>query len=273
MKNEPIITSTSNSRIKEILALEKARTRKETGLFILEGVKEIGMAITAGYEIEILLWCPDLVGEQLTIKHSAPQTIQISAEIFSRLAIRENSGGLLAVAKSKSHALNKISLGKNPLVIVLESVEKPGNLGAVLRTADAAGVDAVIICDPQTDLYNPNVIRSGLGSLFTMQVAVTDSASAISFLKERGIGIYCTHLEASVPYDTINYTESSAIVMGTEATGLSGIWTAAATKNIIIPMFGEVDSMNVSVSAAIVTFEAIRQRRSVGLIQKSGKKN
>jgi TrmH family RNA methyltransferase len=273
VKNEPIITSTANPRIKEIIALEKARTRKESGLFVLEGVKEIGMAITAGYDLETLLWCPQIVGEQLTVKHAARQTIQISEEIFSRLAIRENSGGLLAVAKSKSHNLNDVALGKNPLVIVLESVEKPGNLGAVLRTADAAGVDAVIICDPQTDLYNPNVIRSGLGSLFTMQVAVTDSASAIAFLKDHDIGIYCTHLEASVPYDTIDFTRASAIVMGTEATGLSRIWTKAATNNIIIPMYGDVDSMNVSVSAAIVTFEAIRQRRAAGINLNSGKKN
>lgn len=272
MKSELVITSTSNFRIKEIIALEKARARKETGLFVLEGVKEIEMAIKAGYEIETLVRCPEISGDGIDLRPKASHSFLVSADVYSRIAVRENSGGFLAVARSKAHGLTELSLKKNPLVIVLESVEKPGNLGAVLRTADAAGADAVIICDPQTDLYNPNVIRSGLGSLFTVQVAVTDSVSALKFLKEHGITIYCTHLEASVPYDSIDYTKASALVMGTEATGLSRTWSDAADKNIIIPMFGDVDSMNVSVSAAIVTFEAIRQRRSAGMLHTPGQK-
>lgn len=240
--------------------MEKSRERKSSGLFIIEGQKEIQMAVKAGYEISTLVRCPDLMPTPGLFSNFAE--LLVSAEIFSKLAMREHSGGLLAVAKMRRHELIDLQIHENALIIVLEAVEKPGNLGAVLRTADAAGVDAVIICDTQTDLYNPNIIRSGLGSLFTVPVAISDSAAAISFLKQKGINIYCTTLEASVPYDQVDYTKPTAIVMGTESTGLSSLWTQSSDQNIIIPMFGQVDSMNVSVSAAIVTFEAVRQRRS-----------
>jgi len=265
VKKDLIISSTSNPKVKEILSLEKPRERKERGLFVLEGPREIDMALKSGYQIEYFVRCPDILDSKFKSDSSIPEWL-VSREVFSKLAIRENSGGLLAIAKSKSHALDLLQLGSNPLILVLEAVEKPGNLGAVLRTADAAGADAVIICDNRTDLYNPNVIRSSVGSLFTMPVGIGDTFSTIEFLKRSGIQIFCTHLEASVPYDTIDYSKSSAIVMGTEATGLSQAWVNAASKNIIIPMYGAVDSMNVSVSAAIVTFEAIRQRRQSGIL-------
>ena len=270
VKKELIITSTSNPRVKEVSGLDKVRNRKESGSFLIEGLREVRMAVKAGYKIDYFLRCPDILAQPDPVQSGAGEWL-ISSEVFSKLAVRENSGGLLAVAKMKSHGLETITPGSNSLFIVLESVEKPGNLGAILRTADAAGVDGVLVCDPQTDLYNPNIIRSGLGSLFTVPIGITDSFSAISFLKKHGISIYATYLEASVPYDSVDFQKSSAIVMGTEATGLSQEWLKASDQNIIIPMYGNVDSMNVSVSTAIVTFEAVRQRRSSG-IEPSSKK-
>ena len=177
-----------------------------------------------------------------------------------KIAIRENSGGVIAVAEMKVHRLDQIRLSKSPLLLVLESVEKPGNLGAIFRTADAAGIDAVIICDPQTDFYNPNVIRSSLGCVFTKPMASATSEETISWLKKNDIRIYCTYLKASQPYHQIDFTKSSAIVMGNESTGLSQVWVDNADVNIIIPMQGKIDSMNVSTSAAVIVFEACRQR-------------
>lgn len=245
------------------MGLEKSRNRKESGSFLIEGLREVRMAAKAGYVINYFLRCPEILPHPDEVQSVAEEWL-ISREVFSKLAVRESSGGLLAVAQMKSHRIELINPGESPLIIILESVEKPGNLGAVLRTADAAGVDAVLVCDPQTDLYNPNIIRSGLGSIFTVPVGISDSSSAISFLRKHQISIYATSLEASVPYDTIDFRKPSAIVMGTESTGLSDEWLSASDQNIIIPMFGNVDSMNVSVSAAIVTFEAVRQRRNSG---------
>jgi TrmH family RNA methyltransferase len=160
----------------------------------------------------------------------------------------------------KPHGLNHVALSKNPLVLVLEAVEKPGNLGAILRTADAAGIDAVICCDPQTDFYNPNVIRSSLGCVFTKQVATATSEETIDWLKKNHLAIYCTYLQSSRLYTDIDFTKPCAIVMGTEATGLSDLWIKNSDANIIVPMHGKIDSMNVSTAAAVVVFEARRQR-------------
>ena len=167
---------------------------------------------------------------------------------------------MIAVAEQKIHRLENIKLSTNPLLLILEAVEKPGNLGAVLRTADAAAVDAVIICDPQTDFYNPNVIRSSVGCVFTNQLAAVSSEEAIAWLKKNQIQIFCTSLQASKPYHLVDYTKPCAIVMGTESTGLSEIWTKNSNTNIIIPMRGKIDSMNVSNATAVVVFEALRQR-------------
>jgi TrmH family RNA methyltransferase len=164
------------------------------------------------------------------------------------------------LAEQKRHALENLALSKNPLLLILEAVEKPGNLGAVLRTADAAGIDAVIICDQLVDFYNPNVIRSSVGCVFTNQIASAPSEHAIEWLKKNKINVYCTYLKASKPYYEIDYTHPAAIVMGTESQGLSNKWIENAEANIIIPMRGKIDSMNVSTAAAVVIFEAARQR-------------
>lgn len=256
------ITSTQNPKVKNLLALEKPRERRKQCLFVVEGKKEIGLAIKAGYKIGNLFFCEDLISrrELESLGTSEKLLIPVSKDVFDKLAVRENSGGVLAVAEQKTHRLEEITLKPNPLVLILEGVEKPGNLGAILRTADAAGVDAVIICDPQTDFYNPNVIRSSIGCIFTVPTASASSEVTLGWLRKNNISVFCTYLKASKPYHEVDFRSPSAIVMGTEATGLSDTWVNASTANIIIPMQGEIDSMNVSTATAVVVFEAMRQR-------------
>ena len=256
------ITSTHNPKIKNLLALEKPRERRKQGLFVVEGRNEVRLAREAGYKMGNLFFCDELItGEELkTLSDGETLLIPVSREVFEKVAIRENSGGVLAVAEQKTHRLDALRLSANPLLLVLESVEKPGNLGAILRTADAAALDAVIICDPATDFYNPNVIRSSVGCIFTNQVASATTAEALAWLKHHRITPYSTYLKASRSYHSVDYTVPCAIVMGTESTGLSETWTTAEQNPIIIPMQGKVDSMNVSTAAAVIIFEARRQR-------------
>lgn len=258
----PPITSPQNPKVKQAATLQKSRERKKQQRFLLEGLREFRYAIKSGYEVQNVFYDPDQVSENdlLEIVGSEQPLIPVSTTVFAKLAYRENTSGVVAVMKSRSHQLADLKLPKNPLILVVESVEKPGNLGALLRTADAANLDAVIICDPLVDFYNPNVIRSSVGTVFTRSLAAANSAETIEWLKNQQAAIYCTHLEAAVPYTEVDFTKSAAIVMGTEATGLSEIWTEHATQNIIIPMRGAIDSMNVSAAAAVVVFEAIRQR-------------
>jgi len=258
-----LITSHHNPKIKSLMALEKPRERKKQCLFLIEGKKEISLALQAAYKIGNIFFCEELISVQevKSMKIDDKVLIPVSREVFDRLARRENSGGIMAVAEHKVHGLPQINLRKNPLVLVLESVEKPGNLGAILRTADAAGIDAVIVCDPQTDFYNPNVIRSSLGCVFTCQIASATTDETITWLVKNNINIYCTYLRASKPYHETDFTKPSAIIMGTEATGLSNQWVNNSTGNIIIPMSGKIDSMNVSAATAVVVFEAKRQRQ------------
>jgi TrmH family RNA methyltransferase len=255
------ITSTQNPKVKSVLALEKPRERKRQQLFVVEGMKEIRMAIEAGYKIGNIFFCDEMIpAHELGSLADDKLVIPVSKDVFDKLAVRENSGGVLAVAEMKTHSLDQLRLRDNPLLIIIEAVEKPGNLGAILRTADAVGADAVIICDPQTDFYNPNVIRSSIGCVFTQPIASATSEETIAWLRKKNIRIYCTYLQASQPYHLVDYTKPSAIVMGTEATGLSDIWVKNSDANIIIPMQGKIDSMNVSTATAVVVFEAWRQR-------------
>lgn len=256
------ITSTQNPKVKNLLALEKPRERRKQCLFVIEGKKEIRMALDAGYKIGNLFFCDEIISpeELKSLGASEKLLIPVSKDVFDKIAVRENSGGVLAVAEQKTHRLDSLKLSASPLVLILESVEKPGNLGAILRTADAAGIDAVIICDPQTDFYNPNVIRSSIGCVFTVPLASATSEETIAWLKTNNIAIYCTYLKAARPYDEVNFKTRCSIIMGTESTGLSDLWVKNSTANIIIPMQGSIDSMNVSTAAAVVVFEARRQR-------------
>ena len=238
------ITSIQNPFIKHLAQLkDKSRERKKTGLFLIEGIREISLAIKGGYELETVLF------------------YEVSKDVYQKLAYRDTTEGVLAVAKSKDHFIEDLSFNsKTPLILVAEAPEKPGNIGAILRTADAANVDAVIIANPKTDLYNPNIIRSSVGCVFTNTIATGSTNAIIKFLKAQNINIYCAALQASVGYHTQNFTKSTAIIVGTEATGLSNEWLENSTQNIIIPMQGEIDSINVSVAAGILIFEAKRQR-------------
>lgn len=258
------ISSLQNPLVKQILLLkDKPRERKKSGLFVIEGERELFMAVKAGYKIITILFNPDFFPEEKLreVSFGKTEVIQVSKEVYQKLAYRETTEGILAIAKAKDHSLSALSIkSKNPLILVMEAPEKPGNIGALLRTADAANLDAVIIANPKTDLYNPNIIRSSVGCIFTNQIATGNSTDIINFLKTNNIQINCAALTASVNYHTINYNVPSAIVVGTEDAGLSDEWLNNSSKNIIIPMQGEIDSMNVSVSAAIIIFEAKRQR-------------
>lgn len=258
------ISSIQNPYIKGLLKLqEKARERKKKGLFLIEGLREVNLAISSDYKIDTILFCNDLISEKeiSNLFTSTVNTIVISKEVYKKLAYRDSTEGVLAVVKAKNFSLDNIKFkNKNPLILIAESLEKPGNIGALLRTADAANIDAVFIADPKSDLYNSNIIRSSVGCIFTNQIAIASSEEMISFLQDKKIAIYAATLQNSNEYHKENYTKASAIVVGTEATGLTDIWRNAATQNINIPMQGKIDSMNVSVSAAIILFEAKRQR-------------
>lgn len=261
------ITSPQNPLIKQIVLLqEKSRERRKQKLFVIEGLREISLAIKGGYELNTVLFCSEIASEEDILKMEefvSPKSgfIEINSEIYQKIAYRSSTEGVLAIGKTKDLNLSDYKpQTTNPLILIAEAPEKPGNIGALLRTADAAGVDAMIIANPKTDMYNPNIIRSSVGCLFTNNVITGSTSEIIAFLKENKINIYCAALQASVPYHTIDFTEPAAIVVGTEATGLSEEWRENSTQNIIIPMSGEIDSMNVSVAAGILIFEAKRQR-------------
>ena len=257
--NPEVITSAQNPKLKRLLALqEKSRLRREEGVFVVEGRRELEHCVAAGFDVEAVFICPEILeGPALS---NARQLFHLTKELYSKVAYREGTEGIIAEVKAKYLGLEDLKLKENPLVMVLEGVEKPGNLGAVLRSADAAGADAVIICDPLTDLYNPNLIRASIGAVFTVPVVCCTSEEAIAFLKARGIRILTAQLQDSSPYYDVDMRTGTALVMGTEATGLTPVWRAAADAHILIPMLGRLDSLNVSVSAAILLYEAVRQR-------------
>ena len=261
------ITSAQNPKIKDLLALqEKSKERRKKGLFVVEGRRELLHCIEAGYEPYTVFICPDILSEtdRREIEEAAGRCswIEIPQHLYDKVAYRGGTEGVIAELHCKEMTLESLELPDNPLVTVLESVEKPGNLGAVLRSADASGVDAVIVCDPLTDMYNPNLIRSSIGAIFTVPVATASSEATIKWLKDNGIKIYTAQLQDSEWYYDTDMKGATAIVMGTEATGLTDAWRKAADAHIKIPMLGKLDSLNVSVSAAILMFEAVRQRNN-----------
>ena len=275
------ITSAQNPKIKNLLLLqEKSKARREQGLFVVEGRRELEHCLEAGFQVRTLFICPELAGNDALPgaftrtgprsgaegRASSPATdplvIEIPENLYRKVAYRESTEGIIAEVECKERRLEDLALTEHPLVVVLESVEKPGNLGAVLRSADAARADAVIVCDPLTDLYNPNLIRASLGGIFTVPTVAATSEETIAWLKARGIRILTAQLQDSSWYYDIDMTVGTALVMGTESTGLTDIWRRAADAHIRIPMLGRLDSLNVSVSAAILLFEAVRQRNA-----------
>jgi TrmH family RNA methyltransferase len=264
-----IITSPSNPAVKEVIALsEKARERKQTGLFVVEGRKEVRLALGAGYTLSSLFFFPEVVSFSTLLNELGESLLlvtvyEVGSQVYEKLAYREGTEGVVAVFQSKDHRLENLNLpAAAPFLLIAQAPEKPGNLGALLRTADAAGVDAVLIADPHTDLYNPNIIRSSVGGIFTNTIAVGNSDEIIQFLQSRKIKILCAILsdDATSCYQT-DFCGPVAIAVGTESTGLTSVWHGVADAKVIIPMAGKLDSMNVSVSAAILLFEAVRQRR------------
>ena len=257
------ISSIQNPFIKSLVLLqEKAKARKVSGTFLIEGKREIELAIRGKYELETVLFLPELISEsQINSLTKQPiSLIEINKDVYHKLAYRDTTEGIIAVARCKSTQLSDLQLSETPLILIAEAPEKPGNIGALLRTADAANLDAVIIANPKSDLYNPNIVRSSVGGLFTNQIATGTTSEIIAFLKSKKINFYCATLQNSTAYHTLDYKTPTALVVGTEATGLSQEWRDNATQNIIIPMQGAIDSMNVSVAAAILIFEAKRQR-------------
>ncbi len=308
------ITSAQNPKIKHLLALqEKSRLRREEGLFVVEGRRELEHCLAAGFQLDTLFLCPEICPEfaasvlgtpvadsaagsaagrslpasDVSLRSTPPITsftvpplpmpraarssagkdrparvFHLSKELYAKVAYREGTEGVIAEVRWKERSLDELLTGKDsPLIMVMERVEKPGNLGAVLRSADAAGADGVILCDPLTDLYNPNLIRASIGAIFTVPVVACTSAEAIAWLKANNIRILTAQLQDSAPYYDVDMTCGTALVMGTEATGLTDAWRQAADAHILIPMLGRLDSLNVSVSAAILLYEAVRQRQ------------
>jgi TrmH family RNA methyltransferase len=296
-----VITSAKNPKFKNLLLLqEKSKARREQGLFVVEGRRELEHCLEAGYNVHTIFVCPEIAGAETeevvyskpmaTLGHvrgrgplrssgrgrseaetvlnrqtsgvGAPAIVEIPPELYKKAAYREGTEGIIAEVEVKELRLDDLALPENPLIVVLEAVEKPGNLGAILRSADAAGADAVIVCDPLTDLYNPNLIRASIGAIFTVPTVAASSEEVIPWLKAKGIQILTAQLQDSSLYYDTDMSRGTAIVMGTESTGLSGKWREAADAHIRIPMLGRLDSLNVSVSAAILLFEAVRQRQS-----------
>ncbi len=256
-----VITSVQNQLVKDIVGItEKARDRRESGFFVAEGLREVGLALQKGWQVETLLYNPGLTDINSLAISGVPEVIEVSSAVMEKIAYRANVPNAVAIIKQRELALPILSNTPTPLVLILEQVEKPGNLGAMLRTADAAGVSAVIICDPATDVWNPNAVRNSLGALFTVPIALGTTTEVIRWAAIQGIRTYATHLEASTPYTIHDFRQPTAFILGAEATGLTPAWWQHADERIIIPMSGSVDSMNVSVSAGIVLFEALRQR-------------
>ena len=259
-----IIPSAQNPKIKDLLALqEKSKERRKKGLFVVEGRRELLHCVEAGYEPYAVFYCPDIISNadfDAVVENCDCNYYEIPQHLYDKVAYRGGTEGVIAELHCKEMNLESLKLKENPLVVILESVEKPGNLGAVLRSADASGVDAVIVCDPLTDMYNPNLIRSSIGAIFTVPVATATSEETIKWLKDNNIKIYTAQLQDSEWYYDTDMKGATAIVMGTEATGLTTAWRKAADAHIKIPMLGKLDSLNVSVSAAILMFEAVRQR-------------
>lgn len=260
------ISSLQNAVVKEVVKLQqKVAERKKSGLFAVEGVREVSLAIRAGLRVENLFLCEELYADDplypVELQNPAQAITIVSPAVYQKIAYRGNAEGILAIVQKFDTGLAEVSLSAKPMVLVLESIEKPGNLGAILRTADAAGVDAVIICDPQTDIFNPNVIRSSLGCLFSVKVAVCNVAEYFSWAENHSITTMIASVQGNVPYYQPDMTRSLAMVFGTEADGLSEIWYEKTHHHLTIPMAGNIDSLNVSASVAIMVFEAVRQRK------------
>ncbi len=255
------ITSLQNPRVKHVVKLrDDKRQRKQDGLMLVEGYDEIQLALSAGYKPQTLLSAPELVARR--IGGVEAESLTVNRAVFEKMSYRENPDGWLAVFPIPHASLEDLKVSEVPLVIVAEAVEKPGNLGAILRTADAARVDALLVCDPRVDLWNPNVVRASRGAVFSVPIVEGENASAWEWLNTRGIRVLAATPSAETLYTDVDMREPLAVAVGTEDEGLTDFWMSRADLKIKIPMMGKVNSLNVSVSTALILYEAVRQRHS-----------
>jgi TrmH family RNA methyltransferase len=258
------ITSLQNPLIKHIVKLrDDKKQRKQDGLMLVEGFDEISLAISAGHKPQTLLSSPELASTQIAF--DSAETINVTRAVFEKMSYRDNPDGYLAIFPIPSATFANMesgsSLPNSPLIIIAESIEKPGNLGAILRTADAARVDAVLLCDPRVDLWNPNVVRASRGTVFSVPVVECDNASALEWLKSKKMRVLAATPSADVLYSAVDLRHPVAIAVGTEDEGLTDFWMQNADLRVKIPMLGKVNSLNVSVSTALIVYEAVRQRQ------------
>jgi len=266
-----IITSAANARLKSLTALRRRRTREETGTTLIEGYEELSLALDAGVLPRTIYYCPELmlepVVQQDVVRRVAAQgveTVQLGRVAFEKVAYREGPDGFLAVVDSVVRSCADLTVGPAPLTLLCQGVEKPGNLGAMLRTADAAGVEAVIAADPVTDWGNPNLVRASKGTVFSVPVASDSTEATLAWLRDNGIALVATTPDTDLDYTDVDYTGPVAVSVGAEKYGLTGEVLAAADYKVRIPMVGRANSLNVATSAAIVLYEAVRQRRAAG---------
>jgi RNA methyltransferase, TrmH family len=268
MRNAALrITSMQNPRVKQVVRLRTRSHRDEENLLLVEGYREVKRALDNRWNPTALFFCPELFQGKNEVPlvercgQAGAELFECSESVFRKMAYRERPEGLLALAPQVRRSLADLSLPRNPLVVVAESIEKPGNLGTMLRSADAAGVHAVIVCDRCTDINNPNVVRSSIGTLFSLPVAEATSSEAVDWLKKRNVRIVAATPHAEAEYTDVDMTQGIALVMGTEQYGLSELWMAGADEKVRIPMLGQIDSLNVAAATTILLYEAVRQRR------------
>ncbi len=262
------ITSLQNPRVKNAVRLRDGRHREKQGRILIDGARELALAVEAGVELVELFVCEPLLKSREAkrvvagLSLSVAEVLHVSEPVLGKLAFGDRAEGVLGVAATPQRGLRDLVLPDKPRVAVLEGVEKPGNLGAVVRSADAAGLDAVIVADGRTDLFNPNAIRASLGTLFTMPLASARSRETLDWLRGHGLSIFAARVEASVPYTEADYRGPAAIVLGSEARGLADVWAADQVTAVRLPMLGSADSLNVSATAAVLFYEALRQRKA-----------
>jgi len=261
------ITSAANPRLKSAVRLRGRRERDRAGLTLIDGVRETLRAMQGGAVLREAFvateHCSDLDCRALLqrLRDESVPVWEVGREAFEKLAYGDRVDGVVAVAETPLRRLDDLILPPEPLIAIIEGVEKPGNLGAILRTADGAGLDAVIVADSATDLFNPNIIRASLGTVFAVPVSVASSGDVLTWLAERNIAIIAARVDGSVDYPEADYTGAVAIALGSEARGLSDAWAELARASVRVPMLGVADSLNVSATAAVLFYEALRQRR------------
>ena len=259
------ITSAQNPRVKNAVRLRDGRRRRAQGRILIDGVREIERAVAAGVALSEVFVCPGVCTAEAAalverLPAAGPELFEVTESVFLKLAFGRRAEGVLAVAEAPAAGLATLRPPENALVAVLEGIEKPGNVGAVLRSADGAGLDAVVAADPRTDLFNPNAIRASLGTIFTLPVREAAGPEALAWLREHGLRVVAARVDGSVPYTEVDYRRPTAIVLGSEAEGLSPLWQGDGMTAVRLPMLGAADSLNVSAAAAILFYEARRQR-------------